>query len=133
MKLSNIMRYVLTEAKNDLVPLEKEIHFITDYIELQKIRTTDKTCIGFTIAGEPNGKPIAPLLFLPFIENAFKYGVSAREVSPITIFLELHEKNVHFKVTNNKHQLSTLKPIEKTGIGINNALRRLDLLYPDRY
>ena len=133
MKLSSIMRYVLTETKNDRVPLENEIHFITDYLELQKMRTTTKTCIGFTIAGDPAGKRISPLIFLPFIENAFKYGVSTREISPIPILLEIHDKNIFFKVTNNKHHLSSINGVENTGIGINNTRRRLDLLYPDRY
>jgi len=133
MKLSSIMRYVLTEVKNDRVPLENEIHFITDYLELQKMRTTTKTCIGFTISGDPAGKQISPLLFLPFIENAFKYGVSTREISPIPILLEINDKNIYFKVTNNKHHFSLSNPVENTGIGINNTRRRLDLLYPNRY
>lgn len=138
MKLSNIMRYVLTEAKNDQVPLEKEIQFITDYLELQKIRTTDKTCIGFTIAGDPAGKQISPMLFLPFVENAFKYGVSTRELSPISILLEIHNNNgrsdnIYFRIKNSKHLTSNPKSVDKTGIGINNTRRRLDLLYPNRY
>ncbi|PWT70835.1 MAG: hypothetical protein C5B59_19325 [Bacteroidetes bacterium] len=138
LKLSNIMRYVLTEAKNDQVSLEKEIQFITDYLELQKIRTTDKTCIGFTIAGDPTGKQISPMLFLPFVENAFKYGVSTREMSPISILLEIHNNNgsgdsIYFRIKNNKHLVANSSPIDKTGIGINNTRRRLDLLYPNHY
>ncbi|HLZ86670.1 MAG TPA: histidine kinase, partial [Puia sp.] len=69
MKLSSIMRYVLTEARNDLVPLEKEIQFTSHYIELQKMRLTDKTSIDFTVQGDPLGRQIAPLLLLPFVEN----------------------------------------------------------------
>lgn len=133
MKLSSIMRYVLTEAKNDTVPLSKEIQFITDYLELQKIRTTNKTCIGFTIAGDPDGKQISPFLFLPFVENAFKYGVSTRELSPISILLEIQQKDLHFKVINTKHNGSNLKRADNTGIGINNTKRRLDLLYPGKH
>ena len=133
MKLSSIMRYVLSEAKNDSVSLEKEIQFTNDYIELQKMRTTNKTCIAFTISGAANGQQISPLLILPFVENAFKYGLSAREPSPISILLEIQKNNICLKVKNNKHQGSSLKPEYNTGIGINNTKRRLDLLYPDKH
>jgi len=133
MKLSSIMRYVLTEARHDTVALEKEIKFIADYIELQKMRTTPKTTVSFTVEGDPEGKQVSPLLFLPFVENSFKYGVSTRELSPIDILLEIKEEEVHLKVRNNKQSLATLRPVENTGIGIQNTRRRLELLYPDRY
>src|SRR6185437_11981591 len=110
MKLSSIMRYVLTEARNDLVPLEKEIQFTSHYIELQKMRLTDKTIIEFSVRGEPLGRQIAPLLLLPFVENAFKYGISTHK------FL-----NTLLRVSDN------------TGIGISNTKRRLDLFYEERY
>jgi two-component system LytT family sensor kinase len=133
LKLSSIMRYVLTEAKNDSVPLEKEILFVTHYIELQKLRLTDKSNVEFSIRGEPNGKQISPLLFLPFVENAFKYGISTRELSPVIIHLEINNPELCFTVKNNKHSGMLMKQADNTGIGINNARRRLDLLYPGRY
>ena len=133
MKLSSIMRYVLTEARNDLVPLEKEILFTTHYIELQKMRLTDKTSIDFTINGDPLGHQIAPLLLLPFVENAFKYGISTRECSPIHILLDIKEDSLYFSISNHKHFNSTLRMADNTGIGISNTRRRLDLLYPGRY
>jgi two-component system LytT family sensor kinase len=133
MKLSSIMRYVLTEAKNDFVPLEKEILFTSHYIELQKMRLTDKTSIDFTINGDPLGREIAPLLLLPFVENAFKYGISTRECSPIRILLDIKEESLYFSISNHKHFNTTLRMADNTGIGINNTRRRLDLLYPGRY
>ncbi|HTI10153.1 MAG TPA: sensor histidine kinase [Puia sp.] len=133
MKLSSIMRYVLTEARNDLVPLEKEIQFTTHYIELLKMRLTDKSTIDFTVKGDPLGKQIAPLLLLPFVENAFKYGISTRERSPIIILLEIKEDSLYFSVSNHKHINTSLKVADNTGIGINNTKRRLDLLYDDRH
>jgi two-component system, LytTR family, sensor kinase len=133
MKLSSIMRYVLTEASHDLVPLEKEILFTTHYIELQKMRLTDKTKIEFVINGDPLGREIAPLLLLPFVENAFKYGVSTRECSPINILLDIKEESLFFSISNHKHFNSTLRTADNTGIGISNTRRRLDLLYPGRY
>ena len=133
MKLSNIMRYVLTEARNDLVPLEKEIQFTRHYIELQKMRLTDKSSVDFTVKGDPIGRQITPLLFLPFVENAFKYGISTRELSPVTILLEIKEDSLYFTVSNHKHINSSLRVANNTGIGINNTRRRLDLLYNDHY
>ncbi len=133
MKLSNIMRYVLTEAGNDMVPLEKEIQFTRHYIELQKMRLTGKSSIDFTVNGDPFGKQITPLLFLPFVENAFKYGISTRELSPITILLEIKQDSVYFSVSNRKHINTSPKIANNTGIGINNTRRRLDLLYNDLY
>ena len=132
MKLSSIMRYVLTEAKNDLVPLEKEILFTTHYIELQKMRLTDKTSIDFTINGDPLGRQIAPLLLLPFVENAFKYGISTRECSPIRILLDIQADSLYFCISNHKHFNSTLRMADNTGIGISTTKRRLDLLYGER-
>jgi two-component system, LytTR family, sensor kinase len=133
MKLSSIMRYVLTEAKNDEVPVEKEIQFIRHYIELQKLRLTEKSPVDFIIEGDPVGKKISPLLFLPFVENAFKYGISTRELSPILIKMQLQRDLVIFNIKNNKQKNSLLKPAENTGIGINNSKRRLDLLYHNKY
>jgi two-component system, LytTR family, sensor kinase len=133
MKLSSIMRYVLTEARADHVPLDKEIQFTTHYIELQKMRLTLKSSIDFTIKGDPAGRQIAPLLLLPFVENAFKYGISTREWSPITILLEIKQDSLYFSVSNHKQTNTSLKLADNTGIGISNTRRRLDLLYDDRY
>ena len=133
MKLSSIMRYVLTEARNDLVPLEKEIQFTSHYIELQKMRLTDKTSIEFSVRGEPLGRQIAPLLLLPFVENAFKYGISTRERSPINILLEIKDNSLYFSICNQKHPNTLLRVSDNTGIGISNTKRRLDLFYEDRF
>jgi hypothetical protein len=133
MKLSSIMRYILTESKNDCVPLEKEIQFTTNYIEMQKMRLTNKSKVDFSITGDPAGKQISPLLFMPFVENAFKYGISTREVSPICIQLNIKEAELEFKVKNNKYNNSLLRPAETTGIGITNIKRRLELLYHNKY
>jgi two-component system LytT family sensor kinase len=133
LKLSNIMRYVLTEAKNDLVTLEKEIRFTTHFIELQKMRLTDRTTVDFKVTGEPALKQITPLLFLPFVENAFKYGVSTRDFSVVAIWLEIGDETLHLMVKNDKHNGHHARPVENTGIGIHNSRRRLDLLYPGRH
>jgi two-component system LytT family sensor kinase len=134
LKLSSIMRYVLTEVKKDTVTLEKEIIFITHYIELQKLRLTDKSNVDFEIVGDTSAKQISPLLFLPFVENAFKYGISTRDLSPIHLRMELKNDDLCFSVCNNKYKSSLVKSNDNnTGIGIENARRRLELLYKNRY
>jgi hypothetical protein len=132
LKLSHIMRYILTETQTDFVALENEINFIQNYIDLQSVRLTDKVSVSFKIDGYIQDKKIAPLLFIPFVENAFKYGVSTKEKTEIKIHLAVKENKVKFSVTNTIVQHEN-KIHETTGIGIQNVKRRLTLLYPDKY
>jgi two-component system LytT family sensor kinase len=132
LKLSSIMRYVLNETKNEQVPLDDEIKFINDYIELQKVRLTDKVSINFSIEGNTSDKLIAPLILIPFVENAFKYGISTKENSSIDISLNASETAINFKVTNKVVAAQTDK-FENTGIGLKNTQRRLELLYPSKH
>jgi LytS/YehU family sensor histidine kinase len=132
LKLSSIMRYVITDTKHHLVPLEKELQFIQHYIDLQKVRLTDKVEIVFSISGDIEHKQIAPLIFIPFVENAFKYGISTKETSVISIEVRADESkvilSVHNAIVTRQKEL-----IENTGIGIKNSKRRLELLYPDKH
>jgi LytS/YehU family sensor histidine kinase len=132
LKLSAIMRYVITDTKHHLVALEKEIQFIQHYIDLQKVRLTDKMEVVFTVTGEVGSKQIAPLIFIPFVENAFKYGISTKENSKILIEIKAGDKEVILSVDNAivTQQKDTG---ENTGIGIKNSKRRLELLYPDKH
>jgi two-component system LytT family sensor kinase len=133
MKLSQIMRYILSEADNEFVPLQKDIEFIEHYIDLQQFRLSDKVDIVFAVEGAPGLLRIAPLLLIPFIENAFKYGVSAREKSSIRMHIHIRENIVTLIVENSKHTSAAGSSRDNTGIGISNTRRRLDLLYPDKY
>jgi LytS/YehU family sensor histidine kinase len=132
MKLSQIMRYILTETGNDFVPLSKEVEFIHNYIELQQVRLTEMVKVKFTLEGDVESFRIAPLLLIPFIENAFKYGVSTKEPSHINILLQSGKNGISFQAEN-YIVTSTALEIEKTGIGINNVKRRLELLYPQQH
>ncbi len=131
MKLSAIMRYVLDDAKSNEVPLEKEILFLENYIALQSARLTDKASVNFVHDMGNSNKLIAPLLLIAFVENAFKYGVSTH--IPSEIMINMHENNgqltflVKNKILNNNNSMSN------TGIGLRNAKRRLELLYPDKH
>ena len=131
-KLSGMMRYVLSEANNEFVSLEKEVNYITDFVELQKLRLGSTVKLIYTVSGATNGKKIAPLILIPFIENAFKYGVNPEENSEILIEIGINDVNINLSVKNNK---VNNKPgtHEKSGLGIKNTKKRLQLLYPGKH
>ncbi|NDA60459.1 MAG: hypothetical protein EBX50_00315 [Chitinophagia bacterium] len=132
MKLSQIMRYILTDTQQDYVPLSKELDFIHNYIELQQVRLTEKVKVQFSVEGETDNYSIAPMLFIPFVENAFKYGVSTKDSSNINIHIRTKGNTIYFDSSN--YIVSTENnDLEKTGIGINNVRRRLELLYPEKH
>lgn len=132
MKLSAIMRYILTETQRDKVPLNNEVDFIHNFIELQQVRLTDKVNVNFSAEGDLNTLLVAPLVFIPFVENAFKYGVSTKESSKIDIRISTERNRILFTAVNyivpSENNL-----MENTGIGINNVKRRLELIYPDKH
>lgn len=132
MKLSSIMRYILTETERDLVPLRNEVDFIHNFIELQQVRLTDKVKLQFSATGDIETMLIAPLIFIPFVENAFKYGVSTKEHSSIEITIDTKDNQILFFASNNI-VASENSLMENTGIGINNVKRRLELMYPERH
>lgn len=131
MKLSNMLRYVTEDTRDDYVLLESEIDCLRDYIDLQKLRLTTKTKVNFAVTGSPGIKCIAPLVLLPFLENAFKYGVSNHEPSEITILLQTSENRIHFYCSNKLFRVT--QDTSRTGIGIANTRQRLEHLYPDKY
>ncbi len=131
--LSHMMRYVLYETKNEQTSLFKELEFIEDYIALMKVRIADDVQVIFDRKPGLRDLPVAPMLFLPFIENAFKHGISA--VNPSYVYIEISENDgkLIFEVRNSLF-IGLAKQLEDDkGIGVANTRRRLDLLYPDRY
>lgn len=131
-KLSGMMRYVLSEANNEFVSLEKEISYISDFIELQKLRLGNTVKLTYKVSGAVNGKKIAPLILIPFIENAFKYGVNPEENSEIIIEMTISEHNINLSVKNNKVKVKA-ESHEKSGLGIQNTKSRLQFLYPGKH
>lgn len=130
LQLSEIMRYPLNEGTRAQVGLEKEIQFLKDYISLQKIRLGEDYPIDFEIKGKINNLKIAPLIFIPFIENAFKYGVSQKGKNPINILFEINNNDISFNCEN---KIITQNNITSHGIGTKNVISRLELLYPNKY
>lgn len=131
MKLSGIMRYTLEESQSEYVPLKNELNFISNYLELQRIRSTDKVKIAYSVEVPNQNVSIAPLLLIPFIENAFKFGVSARQQTHIEVSIRIRENKLYFTCINDI--LQKVNVPEGTGTGIVNVRRRLDLLYKKNY
>jgi LytS/YehU family sensor histidine kinase len=132
LKLSSIMRYVLNETKHDWVPLEKEVEFVNHFIDLQKVRLTDKMAIKFSVSGNVEGKQIAPLILIPFVENAFKFGVSTKEQAEIILDLKAENGTISFYTRNRIFKTENANG-DNTSIGLKNTRRRLELLYPERH
>ncbi|MFW2476991.1 MAG: sensor histidine kinase [Sediminibacterium sp.] len=130
--LSKLMRYMLYETNVELVPLSKEIEFLIKYIELMKLRVSEKTTITYSFPSEETGIKIAPLLFISLIENAFKHGISASKTSNIDIKMSAEEDKVLFTVVNDSFP-KNLNDKSGSGIGILNLEKRLKLLYSGQY
>ena len=131
MKLSNIMRYLTDEAGQDFVPLKNEVNCIKDYIDLQRMRLSNKVQLEFNVTGDLEGKLIAPLILMSFIENVFKYGVSSHEESNINIQLSTGQNSIIFRCQNKI--IGSMKNEDRTGIGISNTKQRLEFLYPGKH
>lgn len=134
MKLSSLLRYMIYETDKSSVPLEDEIKNINDYVDLQKIRLTDNTKVNIDLSGNPAHFNIEPLLLIPLVENAFKYGTSTTVSSNINIDIQIQEQKLFFSISNDivNHESKTdIK--EDSGIGLKNLIRRLELLYPDNF
>ncbi|MBU0474079.1 MAG: histidine kinase [Bacteroidetes bacterium] len=134
-KLSHIMRYIIYDCNVDKIELEKEIDMINNFIELQKLRFSDEDDIkiNFGIVGELQNQEIAPMLLVPFVENAFKHGISLKNMSPINIKLKIETETLIFSVRNNVNKLRYNRENEHSGIGLQNVKRRLELLYPNKH
>ena len=130
LKLSEIMRYPINEGAKKKVFLKNEISFLKNYIDLQEIRLGEDYPIHFELNDNMENAEIAPLLFIPFIENAFKYGVSQKSKQPINIDISLKNKELNFTCTNTIVKTEKIKSHE---LGLENIRSRLALLYPDKY
>ncbi len=129
MQLSDLLRYQLYETEDDTVLLSKEITYLNNYLELELLRRQHLK-LEFNVTGMTSSKKIRPLILLPYIENAFKYSNSGSGSDFIRINLSANETEIHFSVENTK---GTLHHRDVGGIGHVNALRRLELAYPDKH
>jgi hypothetical protein len=135
-KLGDMMRFMLQENMQDKISVSREIDYLQNYISLQRLRTDDNPGIQITADIHPseNYLQIAPMLLIPFVENAFKHGISLREPSYIKLSLEIKDHTLYFDVSNSKHPRLEADPEkDKAGIGLENVRQRLMLSYPNKH
>lgn len=132
LKLADLMRYLLESSKTDLVNLNKEIQFIDDYLSLEKIRLSQKTDINFKVSGMNKELFVAPLLFIPLVENAFKHGLNTISADSFAYFSLSAQGNELFFEAINSVEEST-KNSEKSGTGLENLKKRLQLMYSQKH
>ena len=130
LRLSKIMRYVLDESPSSCVMLEKELEHLQDYVELQKLRLTEKTKLSIVIENKASNQTIEPMLLVPFIENAFKHGADTTSNSVISIKITIDKNQLVFRSTNTIAQRNSPAKDLESGIGLKNVERRLQMLYP---
>lgn len=133
-KISELLRYISYEVTNEMVPLKQEINCIENYIALEKIRHGENLEVSFDIDVDNNQKEIAPLLLLPFVENACKHSSgNSRSRKWITIHLSLKNGKLIFIIENSIDSLIETSREADKGIGLINVARRLELIYPLKY
>jgi two-component system LytT family sensor kinase len=131
-KLSDIMRFMLYETKTEMIPLAKELNYIEKYIDLQKIRTSNSEYVNYKVEGDVNSFQIAPMLFIPFIENAFKHADNKNIDNVININLSIGKEMITFECEN-KFDESIKNTLEESGLGNDLISKRLQLLYPNKH
>src|SRR5579875_3000119 len=131
---SEMLRYQLYECNTDKIPIEKEINYIKNYVALQQSRKEENLCVQLCVDDKVKGFSIAPMLFIAFIENAFKY-VSSDELkeNKVNILLYCENEDLVFESLNTKEKVNGHAVINHKGIGISNVKRRLELLYPNHH
>lgn len=133
LRLSDMMRYMLYECNEKFVPLDSELRYIKNYLALEKVRYGDKAQIEFDYLTDRDDYNIAPLLFITFLENSFKHGLSHRiEKGFVTVYLQAEANQLELHVENSKADKKD-DSYYQGGIGLKNVQRRLDLLYPNAY
>lgn len=131
-QLSDMMRFMLYETKTDKILLSKEIEYIKKYIALQAIRTSNANYVNFELSGNPSNKMIAPMVFIPFIENAFKHTNNKKLDNAIKINLHVDNGSIKFGCVN---KYDPNKKVKQGSNGLGNELiqKRLHLIYPEKH
>jgi len=133
-KLSQMMRYMIYESNHQQVELSKEIEYMQNYVSLERLRLNSQIPIDFKVDGDPTGIKVAPLILITFLENAFKHGVSSDNKSAwVKVSIKLSGKSFIYTVENSKINGVHSEHAGKSGIGLQNVKRRLELTYPEKY
>jgi len=131
-KLSEMMRYTMRDTQQDFVLLEDEINYITNFIELQRLRLDRSVKLEYYTLEDIPVLQIAPMLLIPFVENAFKHGVNSEQKSHIRIEITMNKNELQLSVVNNKVNVQQ-NISERSGLGIENTRHRLNLIYPGKH
>ncbi len=132
-RLSELLRYMLYESETKEVLIDKELEYLQQLTDLQKLRFQEREFIELKINNHNSELKIAPLLLLPFVENAFKFVSNAQQLPAIKISIDVEENHIHFRCENYFNASENTSGVNTGGIGLINARRRLELLYPDRF
>ncbi len=134
-KLASLMRYMLYESNVNKIELSKEIDYIENYINLQKMRLSEDLPVNikFHVYGNSNKNKIAPLILIPFVENAFKHGIKLEEKSDIIIELNINDSELIFTVENTIFNTRANLENKSSGLGLINVRKRLEILYSGKY
>lgn len=130
-RLSEMMRYVFDRSSEDHVALAEEVQYIQDYIHLQQLRFEKQVDVQIQYEGAETPFSIAPMLLIPFVENAFKYGVSSQESTIIDIRMNVEKEIFKFEIANKV--VENVEAIQSSGVGIVNVQKRLALIYPEKH
>ncbi len=133
LKLSSLMRYMLYDSDQTMIPLTKELEYLKNYIDLQQTRFGEDITIHFKQDGIVRSCMIEPMLLIPFIENAFKHGVNQVENPEINIHFQIDDGQFAFSVLNKIGEANKESNEPSSGIGLKNVTRRLQLLYPEKH
>ena len=133
MKLSEIMRYMMKETNADKVLLTNEIEYLSGFIELSKLRIKELDFVEFSVNGDTDNIYVSPLIFIPFIENAFKHGLKKIDSPGIIIKFNVDNEKILFNCTNYISKDVLISKDDSNGIGLQNVQRRLELLYPKKH
>ena len=130
--MSNLMRYMLYERNGNHIALNTEVEYLKNYVDLQLLRYGDTVKLNMYISGQLELYRIEPMLLIPFVENAFKHGLSMVDDPLIDIFITMTNDTLQFVVLNNISPVADMEESE-TGIGLQNIRRRMELLYPGKH
>lgn len=134
LQLSELMRYFLYEAKDNFIPLEKELTVVNNYIALQRLRSNEQLFIEVKKEGEVADQKIAPLLLITFLENAFKHGAKGSSANTfIRLLIQVQKNQLNFTIENNKGTVDEMESTVYKGVGLENVKRQLELLYPGKH
>ena len=132
-ELSGMMRYMLYETDPLMVPLQKELDYINNYLKLQKLHYANQELVTYSQWGDTSNKQVAPMIFIPFIENAFKHCTDKDKKHAISLSLDISNTRICFKVSNISDKTHFINKDSSSGVGLETVRRRLELIYPNKH